>query len=82
MREWSVGFGINEGTALFELRCENYVVGTSLWELRCENCVVRTALWELRCLNYVVRTDVVGTSLFIQRRFDRLRLIAKQLITK
>ena len=37
---WIAGFGINEGTTLLELRCENYVVGTALLELRCGNYVV------------------------------------------
>ena len=49
----------NGGTALWELRCWNYVVGSTLLELRCWNCVVGTALSELRCQNCVV-----GTALF------------------
>ena len=57
-------------TALWELRCWNYVVGTALLELRCGNCVVGTALWELRCGNFVV-----GTTLFLLRNWNRAKHI-------
>ena len=54
------------GTALFELRCLNFVVGTTLFELRCLNCVVRIMLLEL-IFGLVSRRH--SPKAFVQRTF-------------